>query len=69
MLSINFKEIHKTFDTFLNYIAGTTDLFIPSHLKTEIILRVALNVVTDISSAFEVLFKQKQYFFVNDIVK
>lgn len=63
MLSINFKEIHKTFDTFLNSIAGTTDLFIPSCLKTEIILRVALNVVTDISSAFEVLFKQKQYFF------
>lgn len=69
MLSINFKQIHKTFDTSLNYIAGTADLFILSHLKTEIILRTALNVVTDISSAFKVLFNQKEYFFVNTVLQ
>lgn len=66
MLRINFKHIHKTSDTFLNYIAGTSDLFISSHLKTEIILRAALNAVTDTSSALRVLFNQKEYYFCKD---
>lgn len=65
MLSINFKYIHKTFDILLNCIPGTTDLFIPSHLKTEIILRAALNVVTDISSDLRYFLSKKSNFFVN----